>query len=116
MRCRLCVVLRPAVAFRVVFMQVLSRDIRSLHQRTDIAPVAVQQQPSAAATGDATASTVDPAQQAVDSVEYRVVLDGVLVTYSIDRQSSSVTVLDACVAQLESGCLVLPQGNDTTSV
>jgi hypothetical protein len=107
-------------------LQVLSRDIRSLHQRRDIAPVAVpQQQPQQAHQQGSTGLTADTGGdkqqqqqehrqqlqqqqgsgdepvQAADTQQaapqYTVTLDGVEVTYSITG-SGHVMVVDAAVA------------------
>lgn len=90
--------------------QVLSRDIRSLHQRTGVAPVASQQQGAASpqdtqqqqqqldggvhAAGAGTAT----APSAGDTL-YSVTLDGVRVTYSVSG-AGAVNVLGAAPAAI----------------
>ena len=108
----------------LLLLQVLSRDIRSLHQRRDVAPVALQQQSAKAQQQQVQEQQQEQVQeQQQDQQEqqqeqqellqqqegmppqqlqsgpatqlYTVTLDGVEVTYSIDAISGHVTVLDA---------------------
>lgn len=98
---------------RCICLQVLSRDIRSLFQRTLVAPVAQQvaaQQP--AQEQQQQQNKVEQQQPVQDAVlppplqqqkgglykhhpYYRVTLDGVEIVYHIDAASGHVTVVDA---------------------
>lgn len=78
--------------------QVLARDIRSLHQRTNILPVqstaAVQHQPGKIDTkqAEATSSSARPGEH---QGRYVVALDGVLVYYDVCPRSGQIYVRTA---------------------
>jgi hypothetical protein len=84
-------------------VQVLSRDIRSLHQRRDVAPVAVQepaqqqqlqehrqdQQQHTQTSRLKPNAAAEPQQMPT----YTVTLDGVMITYSLHPNTGHVTVM-----------------------
>eukprot|EP00878_Enallax_costatus_P045701 GHUV01055156.1.p1 GENE.GHUV01055156.1~~GHUV01055156.1.p1 ORF type:complete len:207 (+),score=47.09 GHUV01055156.1:524-1144(+) len=99
-----------ALDFITLVSQVLARDIRSLHQRTNVLPLratctAAVQQPLQAASDQLVGTSSTAHAQETRRGRYQVALDGVLISYDVCPSTGQIHVRDA-----EAQCAVSPPG------